>query len=277
MSRAPILFLAAVIAAVFIGSCSRPAVEPQLAEGAFFPHAEGYDETSRHGLDYLGVDGVACQECHVLESTDEAAAAGCRSCHASFPHVTDWSLAENHGAAWRDAADPAECTGCHGADLAGGPSESACDTCHTSWPHPESWEEGAVHGAYLASRQSLDACLGCHEAEASAPEPDPRGCKDCHARYPHDAGWQAGSAHGAAWLDTSDCGTCHGEAGDGGAWGPGCTSCHGVYPHEAEWVVGHRVEVEATGEGACLLCHEAGDGPVTFPVTCAATCHGPAE
>ncbi len=265
-----LLLASLLLASLLLCACSVPAVSPDGAkEAAIFPHPEGFAEAGQHGQSSLGEDALACPLCHEPEGSEAPGATGCRSCHAQYPHGIDWL--DLHGAAWQDLDTRSTCAPCHGEQLAGGASDVACDSCHAAWPHPVGWRVGAAHAAFLAERGTLDACLACHEvtpAEGELP-----GCGDCHIDYPHAEGWVSGAEHGAAWLDES-CGTCHGDANQGGVLAPACANCHAAYPHGSDWLADHPAAVSPVGAEACMACHEPGDGADDLPISCAATCHG---
>lgn len=267
----PLLAVAALLCA-----CSVPAVAPEgPTEGALFPHAEGFGEGGQHGQLYLGEDAEVCGDCHDLAGEAQAFGAdGCRTCHAEYPHVAGWT--EEHGASWFDLDRRSNCASCHGEDLTGGTAAVACDSCHAAWPHPVGWQYGDVHAAFLASRGTVDSCLGCHQTDGTTPDPNVPACGECHTSYPHAEDWSEGAVHGPVWTDGA-CGTCHGDTGGGGAWAPSCSTCHPAYPHGAGWRLEHPASVAPTGEAACLLCHAPGDGSDGLSVSCASTCHGPAQ
>ena len=270
------LYIAAIAA---LTGCSVPAVTPDEGiEDELFPHALDFGEPGQHGQAYLGEYATACAGCHDAEAADDAetlqGAAGCRSCHAGYPHLPGWL--EAHGASWADPETGSTCAACHGEDLSGGASSVACDSCHASWPHPAQWDVATGHGAFLGTRGTLDSCLSCHVTEALGETAETPGCGDCHADYPHVEDWATRDLHGAAWQSEDECGTCHGPAGEGGAWAPACATCHATYPHAEGWITGHPASVAPAGEAQCALCHEPGVQPPDLPVSCAAVCHGAA-
>lgn len=245
----PVLLLAAC-------AVSTPPEDP--VEDAVFPHGEAYALRSGHGLDVQRFGPGACLGCH--GEGEDAIAAPCATCHeGSYPHAP--GIRANHGLRLDDS-----CDGCHAgpgwtAEVAG------CDSCHASYPHPSGWEQ--AHGPEARARaDAVASCGTCHGPSLGGTARAPS-CTSCHTTYPHPSTWDRDHRR----EDPATCTSCHGELGAGGSSGVACAQCHPTFPHPADWRAEHLRAVPH-GEGACLDCHAAGDGPVLPARSCAATCHG---
>lgn len=257
--------------------CAVPTGRVETTGG--FPHPDGF--LGDHGVAAMA-GGASCSACHGVAVTDPVqgatpAAPACQSCHADFPHASDFGTSAAHGEAW--GADSSACTSCHGdaGDRApAGLSRGQCTSCHASYPHATGWAEAAGHGAAVLDRAGAHACSACHSGEDSA---DPGACVTCHASYPHPEGWAQAAGHGAAVTGGASCAVgCH--PSDPATASPrlACASCHDLFPHAPGWPTGHIALVQARGEGACQSCHEAGTpSGGTMPVSCGASCHAEAE
>lgn len=226
-------------------ACLQPA-STTVSEGVAFPHPTPYP----HGADALEF-GEACLGCH----RDEGGAPACDSCH-DYPHAEGWLVGARHGAATDD------CGTCHGTE----PNSPACTSCHGSYPHDATWtDEG--HGTWSVAHGSPTAsCGSCHGTELEG-RGEASSCDSCHD-YPHPADMV--SAHRAGGSE--GCDSCHSAGSD--STGGACASCHPGYPHADDWTRGHIDAGKLQGEGACLTCHEPGDGPSAMPATCGVRCHG---
>lgn len=253
------------------GGCVVPWTEPSdPPEGAFFPHAEGYEAGTAHGAAALSGPIAVCMTCHL---EDSVTAPKCSSCHAAFPHETGWNAGTVHGAGLTgEEADLSACLSCHDQPGLVATEEAACTSCHAAFPHPTGWAAAETHGVYaLASGDPTAVCGSCHGADLDGGDVGVA-CTDCHTEWPHPDGWADPSAHGAAAGDR--CFDCHGEAGNGGAAGVACARCHATYPHPEGWAGDHFTTADKVGEGVCLQCHDPGDGPDTMVARCATSCHG---
>lgn len=226
-----------------------PATDPAPTGGGVpFPHPEEY----AHGADAMEYS-TACVGCH----RDEGAPT-CTSCH-DYPHSIGWLAGSKHG-----QGDLTTCFECHGSQEVA----PDCQSCHSSYPHSETWTE-QDHGAHTLAQGSPElTCGSCHGDELQGDGEVPA-CSSCHS-YPHPDDHVAKHQNGG----TDGCSSCHGELGEGGATGVACSSCHAGYPHAPDWTLGHIEAGKLRGEGACLQCHEPGDGPSTMPATCGQRCHG---
>lgn len=235
-----------------------PAPAPEPAKDLGFPHPTGFDQAAAHGADALAEDGP-CLDCHQVEGSQ---APRCESCHADYPHLEGWIL--DHG---RFAEG---CGACHAAAGTEAATSWACDRCHGAWPHAMTWALPSEHGAWFVARGAEDAaCSSCHEAGTET------ACQGCHADYPHAENWSSPEVHGPeALADAESCAACHGADFGGGTTGVACSTCHASYPHGDE--LSDHVLAAEHGEGPCLRCHEAGDGPSTVQPGCARSCHGEA-
>ncbi len=237
-----------------------------LTVGASFPHPGGWSEGEAHGAAALA-DGVpACVACHREGAAD---ARPCTACHAIWPHPAGFRDGSVHGAAACEegTAGCLPCAACHEDPELVAARDHACTSCHASYPHADGWS----HGAWAAARGEARApCGACHGDDKGDPTSF---CGTCHAAWPHAVGYADPSAHGADWREApSSCSTCHGAQGEGTATSPACSRCHAGFPHPDGW--SHLAGATRLGEGTCLACHEAGDGPSGVPATCAPTCHG---
>lgn len=235
---------------------------PEPDPAAVFPHPAHYAQAALHGRDATDNPLVLCMTCH---TPDSQVAPTCQTCHASYPHPMGWRAGDRHGRGV--AQDQTDCVGCH----TEGRTAGACTQCHASFPHPDHWADGGQHGVYALARGDLAAACGtCHGAALDGGDSGVA-CTRCHADYPHTTDWALPSQH-AAKID--GCTGCHGAALDGGTSGVSCTTCHSVYPHPADWKTGHLAVVGKVGEGACLTCHDPGDGGAERIATCSGQCHG---
>ena len=242
---------------IWLLACSVLKTEPGSGDGSLaFPHPEGFDQASAHGAAALE-DRGACLDCHQV---DQAAAPRCGSCHEAYPHEEGWLDA--HG------GSQLECSDCHEAQGLQATESWACDSCHAAWPHPAGWEQPTGHGSFVLSRHAETAlCSGCHDQGADF-------CGSCHELYPHTADWRAREQHGATARSALDsCAACHGEDHAGGSTGVACANCHASYPHGSDPKREH-IHAARVGEGVCLACHEAGEGPSQVHASCATRCHG---
>lgn len=273
------LVLGPVLAPVLVG-CARQRDEQRPADdGALFPHPADYQAAAQHGADSIANGPAACARCH---DEDPGGPPPCAECHQGYPHAAGWIAGATHGpGTWGKDGDTSSCEPCH--DQAGlvATERFGCTTCHSSWPHPEGWAEAGSHGVYALARGSaVAACGACHGADLSGGDLSGGdvavGCTDCHDSWPHVDGWAEGAVHGVA--DSSSCAGCHGDDGDGGTSGVACDQCHAGFPHAEDWAAsGHILHTSVVGEGTCVTCHAAGDGPAHLSFSCAGRCHGGEE
>ena len=274
--------MSAVALLWFALGCSTPRLDDRPSpDGAIFPHGDSYDSPLQHGRDAVHRGQAACAECHGI---DQSTSPACDSCHPVYPHVSGWRAGSVHGAdlvgEGAETDDLAACGACH--DEAGLTATEAhgCTSCHASYPHGEGWAEGGAHGVYALARPDVAATCGpCHGAALDGGDAGVS-CTKCHASWPHGSGWSAPESHGVAALaDLGTCAGCHatGDAWDGGTVGVACSRCHAAFPHDATWRVDHIANAARYGQGVCLRCHEAGDGPETMPAICGKACHGSAR
>lgn len=245
---------------------------------AMLPHPAGWEEAPGHGTTFLERGSTACVGCHEVEPGGEF----CGECHDSYPHSEGWLDGSEHGeGTFGKYGELQPCQDCH--ELEGSAAAAlACTSCHGSYPHEDGWEGAGEHGAYLVERGGVKlACSPCHGEDLTGGEvSDP--CSSCHASYPHPEGWELGVEHGnfdAPGRDgvrASGCQRCHGDAA-GGLAGIACARCHASYPHGGGWTSAHVPRAGALGEGSCMTCHDASDGPSAMPASCSPTCHGGAQ
>lgn len=262
-----------LLLAVALGCASPRDRSGPDASNPLFPHASGYEDGALHGAQAINQGSAACLACH---SGASATSPPCSTCHALYPHDPEIVRGTVHGPLV--AEDGIEtCDACHAEPTLLASQRSACTSCHASYPHPEGWEEDAGHGQYTLARGSaVAACGNCHGTELTGGELGASSCMKCHETWPHPDGWEEPTNHGAAArADMDACEGCHGVGGAGGGSGVPCSRCHAAYPHADGW--NHLTTAGLLGEGTCLACHAAGDGPSTVLVTCATQCHGGAR
>lgn len=279
---APVLLLAA---------CGTPADwGTPVRDGALFPHADGYEAGSAHGADYRARGADACGTCHDPGGTAKA----CVECHESYPHPEGFIVGATHGAGtWGEGGDRSTCDACHADPGLWAGQNLPCTACHETWPHPEGWGAQAGHGLYVTARGGsvsdspvpAAACGSCHGADLAGGSSGVS-CTACHSTWPHADGWvsadsgQAGD-HAAAFQTSAElaaeCAACHGSAWEGGSSGVACSQCHQGFPHAEGWDRGHIPLSVQVGEGPCLACHDAGEGPAGMIASCGGACHGGAK
>ncbi len=106
---------------------------------ASFPHKPGWSDTAANNFHgkflRLGMGQLSdCAQCHGTGFDGGTSGKSCFTCHASYPHKTEWldpASTGSHGKYlkaknWQNA----ECAGCHGSDFTGGTSGKTCFTCH---------------------------------------------------------------------------------------------------------------------------------------------------
>lgn len=231
----------------------------------YFPHPDGWAEASSHGLRTLGNDETLadCLVCHDRDSTNlgssggtGTAPAGCKSCHAAFPHTEDWQDRANHAQYVLDNGTETCATTCHGTDLSGGLSNISCNTCHDNYPHSDTWQNIENHGR--AALADTSSCVLCHGEDLTGGSSE-ISCTSCHSTYPHASNWKEKANHGQYVLDNSqsDCTGCHGTDLTGGESGVSCYQCHATYPHNGNWdnADEHGDTAKGNGSALCTNCH----------------------
>jgi DnaJ-class molecular chaperone len=183
-----------------------------------FPHVAGWNVESNatfHGkfLKAQNWNMTGCTSCHGETYQGGTSGVSCYTCHATFPHVSDWddsTTVDFHGSYLKLRNwNVTSCKNCHGNSFTGGTSEIACYTCHSQFPHPDGWEESSptidpnFHGLFLQTNNwNLTACQdchgttylgsnrvpiscstsGCHEDVAQTPK-TPEACNTCHGNF----------------------------------------------------------------------------------------------
>jgi hypothetical protein len=234
--------------------------------GASFPHPEGWAEGALHGASALLKGTAACTTCH-----QDGGAVPCATCHTVYPHPAGFRDGSAHGNASCEegTAGCLPCAACHENPTLVASRTAHCTACHASYPHASDWD--SAHGPWAVGRGEARApCGPCHGDASGSPAAY---CGTCHTAWPHPVGYADPTSHGAGWAkDPPSCGVCHGSHGEGTASSPACSRCHAGFPHTDGW--SHLAQATRLGEGTCLACHEAGDGPAGVPTTCAPVCHG---
>ena len=128
-----------------------------------YPHKENWmvsENDDFHGKYIANADWASeeCQTCHGEDYKGGRTQVSCFTCHANFPHNTEWAQADKDGFHGEfiqaDNWSMASCHSCHGTDYRGGKTGSSCYVCHTQEEGPE-------------------ACNTCHgSAENDAPPQD---------------------------------------------------------------------------------------------------------
>ena len=232
-----------------------------VAPEPIFPHAEGWKEPSAHGSWVHQYGRAVCEKCHDTvnaTASNGTTAPACKSCHAIYPHETDWKDPTRHGAHVLKNGKTTCATQCHGADLKGGLSTISCTTCHDIYPHPGGWAQPEQHGK-SAQKDKREVCKSCHGDDLRGGTAGVS-CYQCHSTFPHAATWGNGDQHGAFVVSQKivNCGTqCHGTDFKGGLSGVACDSCHKIFPHPATWRKDHGQKVKELGKEACQGCHGA--------------------
>ena len=158
----------------------------------------------------------------------------CTDCHSTTAH--------GDAVRWVRTANMSDCLECH--DTQG--DSTSCDVCHDTKTEAERIGQGAwriTHGANWESAHGmgqLDSCVACHRTGF---------CARCHTiDLPHGADFLITHAADAT-AQMESCDGCHRKQF--------CKDCHGVdMPHPASFVPIHANEVKASGEDACLRCHD---------------------
>ncbi len=207
--------------------------DPSITE-SIFPHDDGWEASTSHGLYSIENGYSECLSCHNDEQAEDIVT--CQSCHATYPH--NWIADTDHSQAY--LSDPTSCqTQCHSPNLDGGDSGVSCLTCHQSYPHGVNWADPTAdpdwHGSIAEFNKS--SCQECHGTDFTGGNSEVS-CYSCHELYPHEDTWTDDVLHGTHVLeyDVDDCTTnCHGTDLRGGLSNIGCTSCHATYPHDPEY------------------------------------------
>ena len=156
------------------------------------PHPDKpWHGTTASGTNHAATDpgnAAACVQCHanganstlVLHGTAPVGTApGCYNntmCHGNNPgHVVGWSLADQHGRKFAQAAPGATsgfayCSTCHGSTYSNGVA-TACTACHKKAPHPDKpWNGAAALSVRHSATDSGNApeCLKCHANGANS-------------------------------------------------------------------------------------------------------------
>jgi hypothetical protein len=231
---------------------------------ALYPHAEGWMQTGAaafHGTwaKNANWDLTSCKACHGDQFQGGEGKQSCYTCHASFPHGSEWL--NTASSAWHGAYlagrgfNPNECKTCHGTNLEGGDGKQACTTCHADYPHETGFKyetsSARFHGVQLkANGYDLASCAKCHGTDYTGGIAN-ASCFKCHSSYPHEAAWTdpaAATSH-VAYLrgnghELAPCRSCHGTDYLGGTSGKSCLLCHSG----------------TGGPENCSLCHGSADG-----------------
>jgi predicted CxxxxCH...CXXCH cytochrome family protein len=217
----------------------------------------GSDDTASRGVgaheSHLGASDwhaeIACEECHELPATIDAAG----HTDSSLPAELIWGALATDDGATAPVFDGTTCAAvyCHGSTLGPGGtntepawttvdgSQAACGTCHgapPSAPHPGGANCAACHAEVMATATTF-----------LAPELHVDGVVQA-SRY-HAGGWADPALHGSVANDDgaglTACAVCHGATLDGGEVGVSCDACHAAT--SADWTTD------------CTFCH--GDRP----------------
>ncbi|MDQ7053386.1 MAG: hypothetical protein Q9P14_11000 [candidate division KSB1 bacterium] len=192
-----------------------------------FPHDEGWagEGEGSHGeyLESKGYDVAACKGCHGENFDIVKVDNSCRTCHATYPHATDWKgPGENSHGEYLKASDYelSTCKPCHGENLDEVMAGNSCVTCHAIYPHGEGWAGTGEnsHGQYLQENgYPLQSCQTCH-GENFDEVMRGTSCRTCHEVYPHVPGWTTPSDqnfHGQYLRNLgytlASCQSCHGQ------------------------------------------------------------------
>lgn len=267
---------------------------------AEYPHLSGWVERGTdnfHGkvLADRQFDLSTCSTCHGTDFAGGDTGVACASCHAPFPHPSNWlntNSDEFHGAyLGKNQYDTEECSRCHGEDFTGGDTGFSCFLCHTTFPHPQGWIETSsqdFHGFFLRDNQfDASGCTGCHGTDYTGGKVGVS-CFTCHASYPHAAEWLSPASpdfHGTYLannqFDIDACAKCHGADFEGGISGVSCHTCHAIFPHPADWLNtssdqfhGAYLANKQFDTSECAQCHGADFAGGDVGVSCF-TCHAP--
>lgn len=282
------------------GDSNRSCYDSSCHTLGLYPHEDGWEAASAHGVAVNTYGKQGCLGCHQVEPVDASDRKACHGCHPLYPHQTNWVERVSpggktvHGASVTSPSTDATCrTECHGSDLSGGLSRMVCNDCHEKVPHPAGWgriiEEGQtapMHGVWARTR--MNSCRNtCHGLDLSGGSSG-RSCNetDCHSvesKFPHPTNWALPSEHGAylspegqpvdANRKITLCASCHGSDLRGGTSQKSCyaANCHpsaSSFPHTAGWAAGAQ--------------HAAGYLAVTdvtarrqfLSTNCGTSCHG---
>ena len=208
-----------------------------------FPHTQdNWYAKEGHGAWVIekGWDTQSCAECHGSDFTGGTSETSCYTCHATFPHKSDWmnmSSSGSHGNFVKSRNWSAtSCQSCHGSDLTGGTSNVSCYTCHTNYPHMDDWAEGEgsnSHGTWVANNNwDIESCQDCHGTDYLGGTSQVS-CYTCHATYPHNDNWTTASSAQShnkylktVYWSMESCKDCHGDDYHGGTSQSSCYTCH---------------------------------------------------
>jgi len=258
---------------------------------SLYPHPAGFVSSSSenfHGefiANSLAGDVVSCAVCHGSDYQGNGyAEKNCQSCHALYPHSTDFAnpaSANFHGDYIAETLDfdLEVCQGCHGTDFKGEGNENKnCYTCHALYPHADGFENEEsdnFHGEYIEKTldNDLASCTDCHGADYAGAGYAEKDCRACHEQYPHAEGVAdtlSVDFHGKDLAenydwDVSSCAKCHGSDYTGmGNEKKNCKSCHSVYPH----IAGFDNPGLPTYHGQYII------NTLSFDISSCADCHG---
>ncbi|MDO8526591.1 MAG: Ig-like domain-containing protein [Deltaproteobacteria bacterium] len=216
------------------------------------PHAAGwgtFEGHARHIATTLDHNLVTCQRCHGEDYSREINGKNCFSCHAGYPHTSNWGEGSQHGPmAYGLGKQGCATSNCHGTRFEGNVqtgAPSCTGSCHGVTPHAdyphelspkwmtletrrESLRDEAFHGdRFIRELQRGDAapCSACHGVNYDRPVGGAQ-CTVCHSqgvshRTVDGVAWNSGTGHGKFFSSqfnavnpSSTCRACHGSAID---------------------------------------------------------------
>lgn len=103
------------------------------------------------------ITSECAKACHGTDLKGGTSKKSCFTCHANYPHSTDWVKAYDpadtktpggaHGLFVLKNGTSTCLTGCHGSEGSGGNSKVACTSCH-NYPHKADWKSGSNSPEY---------------------------------------------------------------------------------------------------------------------------------
>lgn len=204
------------------------------------PHSVKFaPDSTGHGL-YLKAEqfvSTECKLCHGQSYTGGNVGISCVSCHAAFPHDTQFAGIHHTGYLQAKSFNTTECQKCHGIDYSGGTVVNvSCYSCHAPYPHSVKFNFGGTrlsHVSYMkANTYPFAQCQKCHAVDYTG------GTTGVSCSGGHCHATAAGQP-----KSPEACNTCHGDfradADDTNSWAPPravsgdtATTYHGVGAHQ---------------------------------------------